>query len=237
MLAPRRRFSANNEIPEGAHNLFPEIVRSRHTTATNIGGVTRNSALIVPHELIVMRIMNGTSDDAAGFPAEGDLASCAPHLIATADLENTLAARWARFGVFLEKLDGFDGIFVTYMVFALYLAALGANIRIAYLAFPTRGKKALAIGNGARLGKFIIDFLFGPVAHYVLIAPDLVVNVRDLLPQFSFLSKKYRIFFFQFFVFNESFNRGHRGRDPTLFDTEQEFFPTVLIFLVHKGFG
>ncbi len=69
-----------------------------------------------------MGIMDGTGDDTPGFPTERYFALRAPHLVAAADLEDTLAARRTRFGVLLEKGGGFHVVLVAYVVFALEFA-------------------------------------------------------------------------------------------------------------------
>ena len=114
-----------------------EIVGAGHTSASDIGGVSRYGTLIIAHELIIMGIMDGAGDDPAGFPTERHFALCAPHLVAAANFEDALAARRAGFGIFLEEGGGFHVVLVANVALFFDFAALGTYLCFAHLAFPS----------------------------------------------------------------------------------------------------
>jgi len=116
-----------------------KLVGGGHSATAYIGRVARDGALVIAHELIIMRIMNGTGDESPGFPTERYFALGTPHLVTPANLEDAFPTGRTRLGIFLEEGGGFHVVLVAHVVFAFDLAALRADVCGAYLAFP-RGR-------------------------------------------------------------------------------------------------
>ena len=68
-----------------------------------------------------MRVVNDMFLNLTGVPAEGRLTLRTPHLVATVDLADLCGALWARLGLLLDGLNGFNKFRIAHVVCGLGL--------------------------------------------------------------------------------------------------------------------
>lgn len=115
-----------------------------------------------PVELVIVRVVDPTGLYLHGVPVERGVTVGAPHLRATADLENHGPALGARLGVLLEKRDRLHVVRVARVSFVAFdLVTVGADVVFANLTLPPGRQKPAAVFYGTLADKLSLFGLYG----------------------------------------------------------------------------